>query len=53
MSTNGFPMCPSNNESEWAELDGIGFTKYMSVCLGEKKQVRVGVTLDAFVDNDQ
>lgn len=47
MSTNGFPMCPFNNESEWVELGGISFTKYMNVCPGEerRRQICVGVTL--------
>ena len=55
MSTNGFPMFPFNNESEWAELDGISFTKYMSVCPGGKKQlqIHVGVTLNCFVNTHQ
>lgn len=44
MSTNGFPMCPFNNDSDWLELEGIGFTKYTSVCPGGR-QICVGVTL--------
>lgn len=48
-------MCPFNSESEWAELDGISFTKYMNLCSGGKKQIqiRVGVTLNSSVDNHQ
>lgn len=42
MSTNGFPMCPFNNDSDWLELDGISFTK--CVCPGGR-QICVGVAL--------
>ncbi len=32
MRANGFPICPLNNESEWAELDG-GFGEVLCVCV--------------------
>lgn len=33
MRANGFPICPLNNESEWAELDRTGEALGEVVCV--------------------